>query len=249
MSARQRPGAGPTARRSRARSSLARSRVAEQRDDGEGAEVRRRRTTAGRRGSRPCPTSFAATSADQQVAGVRDARVGEHPLQVRLRDADDGPEDHRRGRERPEHRRPVAAQRLERRQEHADERRERGGLDAGRHEAGHDGRRALVGVGRPHVERHGRHLEGEADEQQARAPRARAGESAPPRPRRMRRPGRACVLPVSAVGERDAVEEERARERAEQEVLERRLRARRPRRAGCRSARRPRATTPRARGR
>ena len=34
------------------------------------------------------------------------------------------------------------------------------------------------------------------------------------------------VLPVSAVGERDAVEEERAREGAEQEVLERRLGAR-----------------------
>ena len=120
-----------------------------------------------------------------------------------------------------------ALQRLERRQEDAHERGERRRLDAGGHEAGDDRRRAFVGVGRPHVERHGRHLEREADEQQADGD-AAAAASAAIACAAIRLPMRSSrVLPVSAVGERDAVEEERARERAEQEVLERRLGGRR----------------------
>ena len=160
---------------------------------------------------------------------MRDARVREHPLDVRLRHADHGPDDHRRGGDAPTATgapaRRCSGSNADRNTR--DERGERRRLHAGRHEAGDRRRRAFVGVGRPHVERHRRHLEREADEQQAerqqlhrrRRHRLRRHAALPMRSSR--------VLPVSAVGERDAVEEERARERAEQEVLERRLGRRR----------------------
>ena len=75
------------------------------------------------------------------------------------------------------------------------------------------------------MERHGRHLEREADEQQAEREQLH-------RRRRHRLRGNQAADAVEtraaghAVGERDAVEEERARERAEQEIFERRLGAR-----------------------
>ena len=73
-----------------------------------------------------------------------------------------------------------------------DERRKRGRLDAGRHERRDDRRRAFVGVRRPHVERHRRHLEREADGQQAdREQRDRA--------RRRRRPARDSASPISSM--------------------------------------------------
>ena len=135
---------------------------------------------------------------------------------------DHRPQDHRRRREDPDDRRPVGAERLERRQEHAREGGERGRLDAGGHEAGHDGRRALVGIRRPHVERHRGDLEGEADQQQA-----DRDEDERVVAHRLRGQVGADAIEARAaaqpVGEGDAVEEERARERAEQEVLERRL--------------------------
>ena len=53
--------------------------------------------------------------------------------------------------------------------EDAQQRAEGRGLDARGHEGGHRRRRALVDVGRPHVEGHARDLEAEADEQQGRA--------------------------------------------------------------------------------
>ena len=101
-----------------------------------------------------------------------------------------------------------------------------GGLDGGRHEARHDGGRRLVGVGRPHVERHGGHLEGQA-----------RPAGAPCATRSSGLPVNACacdrcrhVVEVRAAGEavreRDAVQEERAREPAEDEVLEGAFRAR-----------------------
>ena len=125
-----------------------------------------------------------------------------------------------------------AAQRLERATRNTrDERRERRGLHARGHEAGDRRRRAFVGVGRPHVERHRRHLEREPDEQQAeRQQLHRRG--------RQRLRGNQAADPVElraaghAVRERDAVEEERARERAEQEIFERRLDARPASRGG-----------------
>ena len=197
-----------------ARSSLARSRVASSAMTREGREVR---DAVGQQveEDRALPDVVRRDEADQQVAGVRDAGVGEHPLQVRLRDADDRPEDHRDGRHAP--RAPGTTSRCSGSnadRNTRDERRERRRLHAGRHEAGHDGRRALVGVRRPHVERHGRHLEGEADEQQPeRDQRERPGARRRSRRQHAADAGRACVLPVRPYDERDAVEEERARER------------------------------------
>ena len=135
---------------------------------------------------------------------------------------------------------PLRLERLERRQEHADERRERRRLHAGGHERGHDRRRPFVGVRRPHVERHGGHLEREPDRQQPDAEQ-RQRRRRVPRPATTA-PGSICsrrVEPATAIRERDPVEEERARERSEQEVLERRFRARPRSRGGCRSGRRP----------
>ena len=163
---------------------------------------------------------------DEQVAAVADARVRENALHVSLRHAHHRPDDHRRRREQPDHVAPRAAERIERREEHAHERRERGRLDAGRHEPGHGGRRAFVCVGRPHVERHRRDLEREADDHQADREQLH----------RRRRSGLRgheagdAIEPCAArqpVGERNAVQEKRAGERAEQEVLERRFRRRR----------------------
>ena len=122
---------------------------------------------------------------------------------------------------RPADRRPVGNHRVEALQEHAHERRNRGRLDAGRHEAGNHGGRAFVGIRRPHVERHRRDLECEADDSS-------------PMPRKIIGLSLIDCLAISsrssrywcvrgAVDERDAVEEERARKRAEQEILERRL--------------------------
>ena len=135
----------------------------------------------------------------------------------------DRADDHRQRGDDRQHRDPLRLQRLQRRQEHAREGGERRGLDAGRHERGDDGRRAFVGIGRPHVERHRRDLEREADREQPdaenRQRRRRRGALRRQRDADLLEPGRAG----DRVEERDAVEEERARERAEQEILERRL--------------------------
>ncbi len=83
-------------------------------------------------------------------------------------------------------------------------------------------RRAFVGVRRPHVERHGAHLEDEAHEHEH-ARRRRASGCAPPAVLRRRADAREVGVTGRAVEEREAVEQERRRERAEQEVLERPL--------------------------
>ena len=107
---------------------------------------------------------------------------------------------------------------------------ERGDLGARGHERRHRGRRALVDVRGPGVERADRGLEHQADDEQrqpaeqqsVRAGRARRGGGD------LGKPHRAGV----AVEQREAVEEERRRERAEQEVLDRRLLREQPASAG-----------------
>ena len=116
--------------------------------------------------------------------------------------------------------RPLRRQLREPRDEDARERREGGRLDGDGHERGHDRGRALVDVGRPGLERDQRHLEAEADQQERHAEQHerlerpagdRVGDHVEPR------------AAGGAVEERHAVEQEPARERAEQEVLHRRL--------------------------
>jgi hypothetical protein len=151
---------------------------------------------------------------------VRDARVGEHPLHARLRERQDVPDGHGGGRNHPEQHRPVGVQAAEAVQEHPDERREARRFHGDGHERGDGGGGTLVDVRRPHVERHRRDLEPERDHehrdagQQHRARgggRHRRGDLVEPE-----RPGR-------SIDERDAVEQESGRERAEQEVLHRRF--------------------------
>ena len=116
-------------------------------------------------------------------------------------------------------------------QHDAREGRETGGLDAHGHERRHDRRRALVDVRRPDVEGHQRDLEAEAHQQE------RQAETELQREAVRRDRTRDDVEPRAAGGavdERDAVEQERARERAQQKVLDRglartRVAAQRPR--------------------
>ena len=91
------------------------------------------------------------------------------------------------------------------------------------HEPGRGRRRSLVDVGRPHVERHRRDLEAEADEEQRRA--RRAARRSEVRTLRARKAAISAEVRRArgAVGEGDAVDEDRRGERAEDEVLHRRL--------------------------
>ena len=83
-------------------------RRAEQRHDAERAEVR---DGVGQQVEqhRGLPGRRRRDDAEQQVAGVRDARIGEHPLDVGLHHADDRAEDHRRGGNHRQHRESTRA--------------------------------------------------------------------------------------------------------------------------------------------
>ena len=87
------------------------------------------------------------------------------------------------------------------------------------HEAGDRGRRALVDVGRPHVEGHGGDLEAEPDEQQG-----QPTEQDPVGDHHVLRQEVGDLGQVGgaggAVGERDAVDEHGRGESAQHEVLE-----------------------------
>ncbi len=162
---------------------------------------------------------------EQQVPGMGDARIGEHPLDVRLHDADDRAQDHRQASDDRQHGDPLGLQRLEGREEDAHEGRERGGLHCRRHEGGDDRGRPLVGIGRPHVERHGGYLEREANRQQAHRQQGERGGLTGAQARERF----ADLVDAGGTGEReserDAVEKKRAREGTEQEIFEGGLRA------------------------
>ena len=104
---------------------------------------------------------------------------------------------------------------------------------------------AVVHVRRPHVERHRRDLEAEPDQQEAEPERGHERQ----RPAGELRADQGQVRGAGrAVDQGDAVEQEARGERADQEVLERRFGGER-RWPGCsRPGRRPRPTSPRARG-
>ena len=130
----------------------------------------------------------------------------------------------------PHHRLPVPAVGAERDVEEPQQRAERGDLGAGRHERGDRGRGALVDVGRPGVERRGADLEQQADGEHAHADQQQRAVADVVADRLVDR--RELHRAGVAVEQRDAVEEEAGGERAEQEVLERRLLAEQPAAAG-----------------
>ncbi len=92
----------------------------------------------------------------------------------------------------------------------------RGELWRGGEEGGHRRRRALIDVGRPHVERHRRDLEGEAGQHEDEAD-DEAGGAALGQRRGDRLEAR---VTGEAVDQRRAVEEHAGRERAEHEIFE-----------------------------
>src|SRR5581483_7724733 len=157
----------------------------------------------------------------EDVAGVRDARVREHPLRIRLNERHDVARGHRdRGKYRV-HGRPIDDERAHTADEHAQDRGERGRLRTDRHERGRGRRRAVVRVRRPLVERDDRGLEAEADGDERegddrRSARESGGSEGGGDVHESRR-----ARDAEKPGE--AVHEQRRAERAEQEVLERGL--------------------------
>ena len=117
---------------------------------------------------------------------------------------------------------PLVLQGLECRKENADEGGEGRRLHAGRHERRDRRWRTFIDIGRPHVERHGRHLEPEPDEQ-------KADRQQMHRSRRHRLLGHERpdavepCRPGQSIGEGNPIQKERARERTQQEIFQRRL--------------------------
>ena len=128
--------------------------------------------------------------------------------------------------------------------EHAERDDERGDLRRRRHEGGDRRRRALVGIGRPHVERRRRRLEGETgddhrepDHEHRVVPVAERGDAVE------------AQLPGLAVDERGSEEQRRRADRADDQVLEAGLERTDQVDVDGESGRRARSRTTRARGR
>ena len=163
----------------------------------------------------------AGRQADERVAHVRDRGIGHQALDVRLADRREGAEHHGRDGDENDDLLPVDRDRLERLGHDANEHRHGRHLGRGREEGRHRRRRALVDVGRPHVERHGGDLEGDAgqheDEAENQAERGAV---------RLERGGDLRKLDMSreAVDQRHAVEQHARRQSPEHEILQAGLR-------------------------
>ena len=106
----------------------------------------------------------AGGQADQREAHVADRGIGHQPLDVALADGSEGAERHRG--DRDEHHDLLPLVRDAGKSDHgcAHEDGDAGNFRRGGEEGCHRRRRAFIDVGRPHVERHRRNLEAEADE-------------------------------------------------------------------------------------
>ena len=157
----------------------------------------------------------------QDVARLGDRRIGQQPDEVRLAQGDEVADRHRQRRQHPEDRRPHVVAAEEPDVEQLEKGHEPSGLGRDRQEGGDRRGGALVRVGRPEVEGHRGDLEREADDDEEDPHRHdrfaghRAADALADldENRRVRR----------AKDERHAVEHHRARQHAEQVVLERRL--------------------------
>ncbi len=150
---------------------------------------------------------------------MADRRVRQQPLDVGLHDGHERPDEQAEHGQGVDDGLPVEPVQREGQEEHPQEPGEAGHLHGRGHEPG-DGRGGtLVDVGRPGVERHRRHLEAEADDQQHDAAEQQqvvaegvGGEEVGD----LDQVGRAR----GAVAEGDAVQEERRREATQHEVLD-----------------------------
>ena len=158
---------------------------------------------------------------EQHEADLRDRRVRQHPLEVRLGDRREVAEQHRADRKQHQHLLPVGGQADHAFDEQPDRDRERGELGRAADQERRRRGRALVDIGHPHVERHGAELEAEAGDDEDRA-------------QNQHRPVDLAVGDgLEDVGDREragravhhgqAVEEKAARQRTEHEVLHRRF--------------------------
>ncbi len=103
--------------------------------------------------------------ADQREAHVANGRIGHQALDVLLADGGEGAERHRGDRDEHHDLLPLMRNAGKRHDGGAHEDGDAGHFRRGGKEGRHRRRRALIHVGRPHVERHGGNLEAEADEQ------------------------------------------------------------------------------------
>ena len=152
---------------------------------------------------------------------MRDARVREHPLRVRLRESDDVAAGHGEGREDGEDGAPVDAERPERADQQSQDRGEGRRFRADGHEGRRRRRGSVIRIGGPLVERDDCRLEPEPDgDESERDDRRTVGDA-------LRREHSRDRGEVGRMGDPiqpdEAVEQERRAERAEQEVLERGL--------------------------
>ena len=99
---------------------------------------------------------------------MRDAGIGQHALDVALRNGQQVANDHRHRGQRPEDGGQVNGEGGEGGGEDAEQRRKARDLCARGHEGSYGCRRALVHVGSPHVERDGRDLETESHQDEGR---------------------------------------------------------------------------------
>ena len=154
-----------------------------------------------------------------------DRGVGEHPLDVVLRQGHQVAERHRQRGQDEDHDHPFLAKRKERLRKDTQHHRERPHLRAHGQVARHGRGRALVGVGRPVVERDGGHLERDARRQEGQTHREPgregrlAGDDRADPGRHVGDPGGPGQAPD--IGQ--AEQEDGAGERPEQEVLDRAL--------------------------
>ncbi len=155
----------------------------------------------------------------EQITGVGDAGIGQQALDVVLSQGHHVAYHHRESGQAPQDGGQAGGQAGEGGDEHAQQGGEAGGLGPHGHEAGHRGGRALVDVGGPHVEGHRRHLEAEADQEQAGADQqeqrslAAAGHS--------RHDALQIGVGGGPVDQRGAVQHEAGSESPQQEVLQR----------------------------
>ena len=181
-----------------------------QRRDGVGEQVKHERGAAEARTDDDC---------NQDVACMRNARVGEQALDVALSQRNQISDDHRNRRQPPHGFVPDVKQRRKRLEPEAEERGEGRTFYRRGHVRGDRRRRAFVSIGSPHVERCRRNLEPEADENQRDSHQQQSivleAEADDVRPDLDEVSGAGC-----AVDERDTVQQEGGRKGAEQEILD-----------------------------
>ena len=100
---------------------------------------------------------------------MRNAGIGQHALDIGLRDGDHVAEDHRRRRDHPEDAGHIRGDGGEGGGKHTQQGGKAGDLRARGHESRHRRGRALIDIRRPHVEGNRRDLEAKSDQDERRA--------------------------------------------------------------------------------